>query len=242
MIKIKLLTIVFAFFFLEVVFAALPTNKEIFPNLSIKVNGKERFYRLVVPKTSQNKFPLLFAFHGLGDSKDLMPFYSKLDETAKKHGFILVYPNGIDKRWPLIPALAIDDIAFFDSLYEKLIKSYPIDENRVYLAGMSNGAYFINILAQKRAEKIAAIASHSGSIGFLGRQGLKTKDKYAVIIIHGDKDKIISVSEGRRTKNTYKSAGYITEYLEVKGLGHTWANEINVNDKIWQFFEANPKK
>lgn len=217
---------------------------EVFQNLSIKVNQQERAYRLVIPEMakSQKNIPLVFAFHGLNDSKDFMPIYSKLDEAAKKYGFILVYPNGVDKRWPIIPQRAGNDIAFFDALYEKLLKDYFIDTNRVYLTGMSNGAYFINVLAQERSEKIAAIAPHSGSLGLLTRRGLNAKNKYGVIIVHGDADKILSVSEGRRMRDAYKAAGYDVEYIEVMGLGHIWANQVDINDKIWQFFSSHPKK
>lgn len=221
----------------------LDNKIEVFSNLNIEVNKQQRAYRLVVPELvkSQKNTPLVFAFHGLGDSKDLMPLYSHLDQAAKKYGFILVYLNGVDKRWPLLPLKAGDDLAFFDAIYQKLTTEYSIDINRVYLTGMSNGAYFINIVAQERSEKIAAIAPHSGSLGALAYRGLKAKNKYAVIVIHGDADNILSVREGRKMQEAYKSAGHTVEYIEVAGLGHMWANKIDVNDKIWQFFLAHPK-
>lgn len=215
-----------------------------FPNLTIQVEGQERAYRLFVPDSvkSQKNIPLVFAFHGLNDSKDFMPLYTKLNEAAQKYGFIIVYPNGIDKHWPVIPMRAGADLAFFDSLYQKITNDYPIDTNKVYLTGMSNGAYFINVVGQARSEKIAAIAPHSGSLGVLTRRGLKATHKYAVIIIHGDADKILSVSEGRRMRDAYKAVGYEVEYIEVPGLGHRWATSIDINDKIWQFFSSHPKK
>ena len=51
-----------------------------FADQGITVEGKDRFYRLVVPKSVNpaQPVPLVFAFHGLFDSKDLMPFYSKI--------------------------------------------------------------------------------------------------------------------------------------------------------------------
>ena len=72
----------------------------------IDVNGVERVYRLVVPKSVDLKTasPLVIAFHGIKiDSKDLMPRYTKLNETADKHGFILAYPNAVDQSWGLSP-------------------------------------------------------------------------------------------------------------------------------------------
>ena len=39
-----------------------------------------------------------------------------------------------------------------------MTKQYNIDRNRVYATGISNGAFFINVLAAQRSDKIAAIA------------------------------------------------------------------------------------
>src|SRR5262245_32642683 len=77
----------------------------VFANEELEVNGDKREYRLIVPKNLDPKggpLPLVFAFHGLFDSKDLMPFYSQLDKLAEASGFILVYPNGKNKCWPLV--------------------------------------------------------------------------------------------------------------------------------------------
>ncbi len=125
----------------------------------ITVQGTEREYRLVAPEGigPKSPAPLLFAFHGLKDSKDLMPIYSQLDKLAAREKFFLVYPNGIDRRWQLLPERN-GDVEFFDALYDELTSKYDIDLNRVYVTGMSMGAYFANLLAIQRSDKIAAIA------------------------------------------------------------------------------------
>src|SRR4051812_49192080 len=84
---------------------------------TIKVGEAMREYRLVVPKTIDlaKPAPLVVAFHGmLIDSKDLMPFYTKLNETAEKHRFIIAYPNAIDRSWGLSPEKVKNDLALFD--------------------------------------------------------------------------------------------------------------------------------
>ncbi|MDB5385401.1 MAG: phospholipase/Carboxylesterase, partial [Planctomycetaceae bacterium] len=115
-----------------------------FPNEQILVGRAKRAYRLTVPKSYRpdKAVPLVFAFHGLGDSKDLIPIYTALDQTAEKHGFILVYPNAANRMWPIVEVLAQQDFEFFDKLYADLTARYNIDLRRVYLTGMSNGAFF----------------------------------------------------------------------------------------------------
>ena len=116
-----------------------------FPDEAMEIAGVKREYRLVIPKSVDNRkpVPIVFAFHGfLVDSKDLMPKYSQLDQLAEKEGFVLVYPNAIDKAWRIVPFLAKDDFAFFDKLLAHLCDRYNIDRNRVYLTGMSQRCVF----------------------------------------------------------------------------------------------------
>lgn len=216
----------------------------IFANEKIKVAGKQRAYRLVVPKDlpADKPVPLLFAFHGLGDSKDLMAFYSQLDKLAAKEHFILIYPNAVNRMWPIVPIIAGEDLAFFDKLYDLATESYNIDLDRVYLTGMSNGAYFSHVVASERADKIAAIAPHSGGLGVFARRELKVKPKYAVFVIHGDADSIVPVKEGRATRDAYKKWGHQVEYLEVKDWNHLWAFNVDVNSKMWKFFADHPRQ
>lgn len=215
-------------------------------NETIDVKGNPREFRLVAPEkmTLEKPMTLIFAFHGLGDSKDIMPVYSRLDNLVEKHGCILVYPNGNRRCWPLLLAITKPDLDFFDALYKDLTSKYNIDLNRVYVTGMSNGAYFSHILASQRSEKIAAIAPHSGGIGFVGLNSKKSPAarKYPVLAIHGDRDDIINVTEGHRTRDVYTQWEHEIEYEEIKGLKHAWGTISNINTRIWEFFDKNPMK
>lgn len=215
-----------------------------FANEEMKVGSGKRAYRLVVPEKIDPKkpAPLVFAFHGLGDSKDLMAFYSRLDRLAARYGFLLVYPNGRNKMWSLVVEWAKEDLDFFDALYSQVSKQYNVDLDRVYLTGMSNGAYFSHVVASQRSDKVAAIAPHSGGLGLLALGQPKLKRKYAVLVIHGEKDSIVPVKEGRETHAAYKKWGHDVEYLEVPDHNHFWAHKADVNEKIWKFFHDHPRR
>ena len=214
-----------------------------FPDETLEVNGQSREYRLVVPKSIEpaKPVPVLVAFHGfLIDSKDLMPVYSQLDRLAEKEGFVLVYPNAMNKAWRLLPALAKDDFAFFDKLLALVSEKYNIDRNRVYLAGMSNGAYFAHLLASQRSDVVAAIACHSGGLGVLSRREPQVKHKYGVLIVHGEDDSIVKVEEGRKARDAYQKWGFPSKYIEVPQHNHFWALKADINSKIWTFLMAHP--
>jgi polyhydroxybutyrate depolymerase len=214
----------------------------VFPDEHIEVAGKDRAYRLIVPKSidPSQPVPLVFAFHGFLDSKDFMAWYSKLDLLAEKHGFILVFPNGRDRRWPLLLELAKPDLAFFDALLDHLSSRYNIDLNRVYLTGMSNGAYFTHVVASQRADKVAAIAPHSGGLGLIGGKQPDLPHKYAVLLIHGEADALVGASESRRARDAYQKWGHTAEYIEVPKLNHFWAHDADINERIWKFFQEHP--
>jgi len=215
-----------------------------FKDAKIDVNGQERVYYLVVPPKLDPKkpCPLVMAFHGLGDSKDWMPWYSHLDKLAEDKQFIVAFLNGRARMWPLLPAMAKDDLAFFDTVYDRLQAKYNIDLNRVFVAGMSNGSYFSHVIATQRDDKLAGIICHSGGLGIVGAKGINVKHKYAVMIIHGEEDGIVDVSQGRQTRDAYQKAGHPVQYEEIPGLGHWWANKVQINDKIWKFISDHPRK
>jgi len=215
----------------------------VFAEETIEVRGKKRVYRLVVPESAGAKepVPLVFAFHGfLIDSKDLMPVYSRLGRLAAKRGLVLVYPNAVNRSWPLVLDWAKDDLAFFDALYGHLTARYNIDLNRVYLVGMSNGGYFTHLVASQRPAKVAAIACHSGGVGLVGLKELDVEPKYGVLLIHGAADRIVKVKEARKARDLYRRWGHPVEYLEVPRHGHRWAHRARVNDRLWEFFQAHP--
>jgi polyhydroxybutyrate depolymerase len=215
----------------------------VFPNERIMVGGLARLFRLVVPSAVNGgkAVPLVFAFHGLGDTKDRFAQYSRLDELAQKQGFVLAYPNARALFWPLTGEWARDDLAFFDALYAQLTLGYNIDPNRVFLIGNSNGAYFSHLLAMHRADRIAAIAVHSGGLGVVVPGSGQAAHRYAVFAVHGAVDPVVPVSESRRVRDAYQGAGHVVEYLEIAGHDHRWAGHMDVNTRMWTFLSAHPR-
>jgi polyhydroxybutyrate depolymerase len=224
--------------------AAEPKRGE-FASETVKVGTVTREYRLVVPKSVDlsRPTPLVIAFHGmLIDSKDVMPVYTKLSETAEKHSFIIAYPNAVDKAWGLSDQKVKADLAFFDALLARLTADYKIDLNRVYVVGMSNGGYFAHLVGKERSKTIAAVASHSGPLGLQTLLGINAERKFPVLIIHGDKDNIMPVDWARENRDKYKKEGHEVKYVEIAGMGHIWATKQDINETIWSFFADHPRK
>jgi len=214
-----------------------------FGSETIKVGEAMREYRLVVPKTVElsKQAPLVIAFHGmLIDSKDVMPIYTKLNETAEKHKFIIVYPNAVDRSWGLAPEKVKNDLMLFHALLGKLSADYRIDPDRVYVIGMSNGGYFAHLVGKERSKKVAAVASHSGPLGLQTLLGINATRKFPVLIVHGDRDRVLPVEWARENRDKYRKEGHEVKYVELSGQGHVWGTKADINETIWRFFAEHP--
>ena len=211
-----------------------------FPDEKITVGKETRTFRLVVPKSVDlaKPAPLVVAFHGmLIDSKDVMPKYTKLDELASDKKFVLVYPEALGKAWGLLPEKVKADLDFFDALLAEVRKRNKIDPDRIYVLGMSNGGYFAHLVGKERSKTVAAVMSHSGPLGLQTLAGINAERKFPVMIVHGDKDKLLPVEWARENRDKYQKEKHEVKYVEVAGLGHEWATKEKINEQIWEFFE-----
>lgn len=227
----------------QVVHAAVATHG-VFPDETVSVASTIRHYRLAVPSSVDlaSPAPLVIAFHGmLIDNKDVMPQYTGFDATAQRHGFIAAYPNAVDGSWGLWPHKIEADLTFFDALLERLSAEYRVDPDRIYALGMSNGGYFVHLLGKERSTLLAAIASHSGPLGLQTLGGVKAARKFPVLIVHGTQDWIFPVAFARENVQKYRNEGHQVQYIEVPGLGHEWATEASINERIWSFFSSHSR-
>jgi polyhydroxybutyrate depolymerase len=87
-----------------------------------------------------------------------------LDAVADEAGFIVVYPDGVDRSWAdgrgSSPAdeANVDDVGFLSALIDHFLLTYGADGHRVYVTGMSNGGMMSYRLACELSGRIAAIA------------------------------------------------------------------------------------
>lgn len=138
---------------------------------SIFTGGQYRSYRLYVPAiyTGATARPLILNLHGYTSNAQQQQLYSNFMPIADTANFLMVFPNGTyssgQRFWNAgISPFLVNDIDFLSVLIDSLDLQYNIDLNRVYSTGMSNGGYMSHTLACELSNRIAAIASVTGSI------------------------------------------------------------------------------
>jgi polyhydroxybutyrate depolymerase len=134
--------------------------------------GTKRKYLIYFPASyhanSTTDFPLVFNFHGGGMTVAEQMLYTKMNETAEKHGFVVVYPAGIKEDWNVgfgtSYRYGINDVGFINALVDSLTKEHRIDRQTIYAVGLSRGGFFCHRLAAELPDAFAAIASVGGTL------------------------------------------------------------------------------
>lgn len=172
---------------------------------------RERTYQVYRPLSlsRQVPVPLVIMLHGgFGTGKQAESSYN-WDSQAGQHGFVVVYPNGINHSWNAGgiccgPALRenVDDVGFLNRLIEEVSRTEDIDPKRVYLTGISNGAAMAYRFACEGAYPVAAIGPVAGSFSF----SCPRSHHVSVMAIHGLEDRHIPFAGGQGAKGITKGA------------------------------------
>lgn len=154
--------------------------------------GQQRTYRLYTPKAyrSERPLPLVLAFHGYGSQGKDLANGSGLNEVAEQKGFVVVYPDGIERRWnPLNKMLTgVDDVGFVPALITHIQRNRAIDPRRVYATGVSNGGFLVQRLACETSSPIAAFASVVATLPSQLKGSCNPQTPVPMLMINGTDD------------------------------------------------------
>ncbi|MCM8830029.1 MAG: alpha/beta hydrolase-fold protein [Candidatus Omnitrophica bacterium] len=176
---------------------------------SLKWDGLERTYLIYKPSLyNKNKpLPLVILLHGGGGTGTAMLNLTQggFNKIAEREGFIVVYPDGIEKQWNdgregmqyRAHKENIDDIGFISILIDNLANQLNIDKTRVYVAGISNGALMAHRIGCELSEKVTAIAMIAGAIPKNKTYSTIPKKLVPIIIINGTDDPLIPWKGGK---------------------------------------------
>lgn len=169
--------------------------------------GLARTYLLHVPPRydAGTGWPLVLALHGGGGRGRSMPGLTGLSRLADRHGFLVVYPDGVGRSWndgreePDIPAQRqrVDDVAFLAALIDALSRRYRVDAARVYATGISNGGFMSQRLACEASTRVAAIAPVAATMGVELAARCSPARPVPVLMVNGTDDPLVPFQGGQ---------------------------------------------
>lgn len=194
--------------------------------LELEIDLEWNYFLYLPEEYAENdgeEFPLLLFLHGGGESGSNL-------EKVKKHGppaqiaagrefpFIVLAPQNPHKKrlW--------DDSAVM-ALLDEIEKRYRVDKKRVYLTGLSRGAYGAWRLAVQYPDRFAALVAISGEapMNYASWVG-----KIPVWVFHGDSDTSIDVSSSRRMVEELRENGNPARLTIYENTGHdAWTQTYN---------------
>jgi polyhydroxybutyrate depolymerase len=141
---------------------------------TLEHGGRTRHFLYYVPAKVAERPALVVAFHGsLGDGAQARAGYGyAFDRLADEHGFVVVYPDGVERHWNdcrrrapyAAHTLGIDDVGFVRALVDRFAAERGVDRARVYATGVSNGGQMAIRLALEAPDLVRAVAPVIASV------------------------------------------------------------------------------
>lgn len=162
----------------------------------VEVTGGPRdgWYFRYVPRAvaAPGERALILDLHGYTEGAQVHVDMSNLDALADEEGFVVVTPQGTG-TYPFWNMLQREggppDVAFLTAILDEVEAELCIDRRRVYVTGLSNGAFMTSTLGCVLADRIAAIGPVAG-VRF--EDGCRPSRPLPVLAIHGTADTFVT--------------------------------------------------
>ena len=154
----------------------------------VEARGEASFYQVAHPRPTTiyvpssydpaTPMPLVFLFHGAGDSGQAVESYMQFRPLAESRGFFYCYPDGsMSYGYRVWSATDVDhdpsadwgapipdEAGYARDLIEEIARRFAVDRKRVYMVGRSNGADMAWRMGAQFAGLVAGISAqaHSG--------------------------------------------------------------------------------
>ena len=181
--------------------------------LTLAHQGLNRTVYIETPKNfdTDKKYPIVFFFHGGGQTGASI----SMQELINAEEFIGVYPSGIDGYWNTGFATSsgrgstADDHAFVEFLFDWLDSRVNMDDDKIFAAGMSMGAFFLNEQIVHEPNRFSAVVLFMGS--FIDCEesnieptrcmkehpnGIDPEVSVSVLTVHGMRDDLVPYRGG----------------------------------------------
>jgi predicted esterase len=236
-------------------------------DLQIPFEGRSREFIVSVPtkQPPQGGYPLVFMLHGSGGDKNVFYNHKGWKELGQQENFVTVFPSAL--RWcsiedgnnrlitrfvcghlldsicpSEIPRL-IDDVAFLKKLTTLIKDTLPINNNKVFISGFSNGSAMTHKMAMDAGDVFSAAGCMSAPLFPL--DSIRPVRRIPIWFMVGTKDELFYNSEypdGLPFNDSilYFSNISLNRALICQGLTSTFIKTETAISKTYTFSECRP--
>jgi len=203
----------------------------------LEVDEKLRGFEAYVPRaTAGTTHSLILAFHGSGGSGALFRAGSGLDTVADRQGAIVVYPDAAVGNWAedcgcnVADRLGVNDTAFVRLIIDTITARFPVDPQRIYAVGFSQGGLFVHRLACQMADRFVAVASIASPMSAPLGQSCNSRAPVSVLVVLGTADAVFPWTGGGDWPLTVLGAKEtVDRWGTLLRCGGAWAREALPN-------------
>ncbi len=195
---------------------------------NIKVTLK---YLLYLPKDydQQPAWPLMLFLHGAGERGDNLAQVKqhgppKLIDSGRQFPMIVVSPQcPKDHWWEPVELTA---------LLDEIVEKYKVDQDRIYVTGLSMGGFGTWSLAAYRPQRLAAIVPICG-----GGEPVMARllPKVPAWVFHGAKDPVVPIERSRKMVEALQQSGGTVKFTVYPEAGHDAWTETYANPQLYQW-------
>lgn len=187
------------------------------------------------PEDTQTRFPMILALHGHGSNeRDLIGLTSHLPDNIlwiSGRGPVDYGPDAYD--WYPVSEMGLPNPDYLETALEKidifiteLLNTYPIDPQKIFLMGFSQGSMISMSFLLTRPNRIRGVIAQSGYVPLeadlsLHKEEIKGKP---IIMTHGLEDSRMPLEWSQRSRDFLLRNGLDVEYHNFH-MDHTITEE-----------------
>lgn len=218
-----------------------PAETSRFVTSSFTNRAGTRSYKLYVPSgIAAGPLPLVVMLHGCTQNPDDFAAGTGMNALAESGPFLVLYPEqssgaNPSRCWNWFKGgdqqRESGEPSIIAGITRQVAAAYPVDEERIYVAGMSAGGAMAVVMAETYPELYAALGVHSGipygaahdfSSAFMAmKQGAPNSGRanhpaagavdltrtVPAIVFHGDRDGTVHKRNGEQILSQYATSG-----------------------------------
>lgn len=232
-------------------------NEEYQKCVYVDSNNTQLPYRMLKPENIKDgdKYPLVVFLHGSGErgddnEKQLTYGASVFSNPANADKFpaFVIFPQCKEKAWTdkispemfmpgsSTPPESKSEEAVME-LIANVIENNPIDQNRIYIVGISMGGIAAYDLVCRYPSVFTAAIPICGAVN---PDRLSDAKDVKFLIFHGEDDDEVPSFCSREAYKALSAAGADVDYIEFAGIGHEcWSSAFNYPTLLsWLFSKS----